>query len=50
MSRQDQEYLLNVFGLLNQADIEIKSSGRNFPMEYLLIKLLRLQGLRSPSV
>lgn len=50
MSRQDQEYLLDVFGLLNQADIEIKSSGRNFPMEYLLIKLLRLQGLRSPSV
>ena len=50
MSRQEQEYLLNVFELLNQADIEIKSSGRSFPMEYLLIKLLRLQGLHSPSV
>jgi DNA polymerase-3 subunit delta len=50
MSRQEQEYLLNVFELLNQADIEIKSSGRSFPMEYLLIKLLRLQGSHSPSV
>ena len=27
--------------LLNKADIDIKSSGRNFPMEYLLVKLLR---------
>jgi DNA polymerase III subunit delta len=50
MSRQEEEYQLNVFELLNQADIEIKSSGRSFPMEYLLIKLLRLQGLHSPSV
>jgi hypothetical protein len=29
--------------------MELKSSGRNFPMEYLLIRLLRLRGLRSPS-
>lgn len=50
MSQREKEYLLNVFELLNQADIEIKSSGRSFPMEYLLVKLLRLQGLHSPSV
>jgi DNA polymerase-3 subunit delta len=31
-----------IFELLNSADIDIKSSGRTFPMEYLLIKLLRL--------
>jgi DNA polymerase-3 subunit delta len=31
-----------LFELLNMADIDIKSSGRTFPMEYLLIKLLRL--------
>lgn len=37
------EYFLKVFELLNRADIDIKSSGRTFPMEYLLIKLLRLQ-------
>lgn len=49
MSRREKEYLLNVFGLLNRADIEIKSSGRNFPIEYLLARLLRLQGLHSPS-
>jgi DNA polymerase-3 subunit delta len=47
--QQEREYLLKVFALLHQADIEIKSSGRNFPMEYLLVKLLRLQGLHSPS-
>ncbi len=32
-----------IFELLNKVDIDIKSSGRNFPVEYLLIKLLRLQ-------
>jgi len=42
-SRQKgNEYLLKVFEILNTADIDIKSSGRNFPMEYLLVKLLRL--------
>ena len=39
--RAENEYLLRVFELLNKADIDIKSSGRNFPMEYLLVKLLR---------
>jgi DNA polymerase-3 subunit delta len=37
------EYLFRLFELLNMADIDIKSSGRTFPMEYLLIKLLRLE-------
>jgi DNA polymerase-3 subunit delta len=48
-------YYSMIFEVLNKADIDIKSSGRTFPMEYLLIKLLRLrkgspeaQG-RSPS-
>ncbi|MEW6162844.1 MAG: DNA polymerase III subunit delta [Nitrospirota bacterium] len=36
------EKLAGVFEILNRADIDIKSSGRDFPMEYLLIKLLRL--------
>jgi DNA polymerase-3 subunit delta len=37
------EYFVKVFEFLNKADIDIKSSGRNFPMEYLLVRLLRLQ-------
>jgi DNA polymerase-3 subunit delta len=36
------EYFLEVFELLNRVDIDIKSSGRTFPLEYLLVKLLRL--------
>jgi len=36
------KYLLKVFEILNRADIDIKSSGRDFPLEYLLVKLLRL--------
>jgi DNA polymerase-3 subunit delta len=42
-SQAENKYLLKVFELLNKADIDIKSSGRTFPMEYLLVKLLRLQ-------
>ena len=49
ISQREKDYLLNVFELLHQADIEIKSSGRTFPMEYLLLRLLRLRGSRSPS-
>ena len=41
--RAENEYFSRLFGLLNMADIEIKSSGRTFPMEYLLVKLLRLR-------
>ena len=43
-SRAEDERLLRIFELLNGADIDIKSSGRSFPMEYLLARLLRLQG------
>lgn len=39
---KEGDYFLKVFELLNEADKDIKSSGRTFPMEHLLIKLLRL--------
>jgi len=42
-SKSANEYLLKVFELLSQIDRDIKSSGRSFPMEFLLLKLLRLQ-------
>lgn len=42
ISPSENEYLLKVFELLNRVDRDIKSSGRTFPMEYLLVKLLRL--------
>lgn len=42
-NRAENEYFSRLFGLLNMADIDIKSSGRTFPMEYLLAKLLRLR-------
>ncbi len=41
-NRQNIEYFYRVFELLHNADKDIKSSGRTFPMEYLLVKLLRL--------
>jgi len=40
--RKNISYLYRVFDLLHNADKDIKSSGRTFPMEYLLVKLLRL--------
>jgi DNA polymerase III subunit delta len=42
-TRSEKEYFLKVFELLNRTDIEIKSSGRAFPIEYLLFRLLRLR-------
>ncbi len=42
ISPSENEYFLKVFELLNSVDRDIKSSGRTFPMEYLLVKLLRL--------
>ncbi len=36
------DYYHRAFELLNKADIEIKSSGGVFPMEYLLVRLLQL--------
>jgi DNA polymerase-3 subunit delta len=41
-SRKDVTYSSQAFNLLHNADKDIKSSGRTFPMEYLLVKLLRL--------
>jgi len=35
-------YYSKVFDLLNEADVRIKTSGGVFPLEYLLIRLLRL--------
>jgi DNA polymerase III delta subunit len=37
-----KQYFLKIFEILNKADIDIKSSGRDFPLEYLLVKLLRI--------
>ena len=45
-SPAEKEYFLRVFELLHGADVDIKSSGRTFPMEYLLVKLLRLKEAR----
>jgi len=37
-----KKYYHRVFELLNDADIQIKSSGGAYPMEYLLVRLLQL--------
>jgi DNA polymerase-3 subunit delta len=42
-NRAKREYFLQVFELLNSTDIDIKSSGRVFPIEYLLFRLLKLR-------
>lgn len=44
ISPEENAYFLQIFRCLNRADIDIKSSGRSYPIEYLLFKLLRLQG------
>jgi DNA polymerase-3 subunit delta len=41
--QKEQEHFLRIFELLNAVDLDIKSSGRTYPVEILLIKLLRLQ-------
>lgn len=38
---KNRSYYDNVFRLLNEADIRIKTSGGNFPLEYLLVRLLQ---------
>lgn len=50
MMDREEDYFSKVFRLLNEADIDIKSSGRTFPMELLLFKLLRLRKGRLPSL
>ncbi len=42
MNASQKDYYNKVFGLLNDADIQIKSSGGAYPMEYLLVRLLQL--------
>jgi DNA polymerase III delta subunit len=39
---EDKKYYYKVFSELNRADLDIKSSGGPYPMEFLLVKLLRL--------
>lgn len=39
---QERDYFYRVFKTLNTADTDIKSSGGPYPMELLLVKLLRL--------
>jgi len=45
---KDKEISYKIFELLHNADVDIKSSGREFPTEYLLFKLIKLQEERLP--
>lgn len=44
MSGETGRKRARIFELLNEADKMVKSSGKAFPIEYLLVKLLRLAG------
>ncbi len=41
-SPQEKRFYYNVFDILNKADIEIKSSGSFYPVELLLVRLMKL--------
>jgi len=43
---EDREYYYRVFETLNRADLGIKSSGGSYPVELLLVELLRLSKQR----
>lgn len=43
---QDKKLNYNVFNILNKADVDIKSSGSFYPVELLLVKLLRISNQR----
>jgi DNA polymerase-3 subunit delta len=43
----ERQRLHRVFGLLSEADADIKSSGGSYPLELLLVRLLRLTGERT---
>lgn len=45
-SPSDREFRHRIFGLLNKADVNVKSSGGVYPLELLLIRLLRTSGKR----
>ncbi|MGB9716156.1 MAG: DNA polymerase III subunit delta [Thermodesulfovibrionales bacterium] len=40
--KKGEEYILKAFEILHNADKDIKNSGRDFPIEYLLLRLLQL--------
>ncbi len=42
----ERKTMYDIFKALNRADLEIKSSGGPYPMEFLLLKLLRLSKVR----
>jgi len=42
----ERNYFNRVFGLMSEADVDIKSSGSAYPMELLLLRLLRLSKQR----
>ncbi len=46
-SRSERGYFNRVFGLMSEADVDIKSSGSSYPMELLLLRLLRLAKQRA---
>ncbi len=45
-TQSERNYFNRVFGLMSEADVDIKSSGSAYPMELLLLRLLRLAKLR----
>ena len=45
-SKSERSYFNRVFGLMSEADADIKSSGSAYPMELLLLRLLRLSKQR----
>ncbi|MEC4675503.1 MAG: DNA polymerase III subunit delta [Nitrospirota bacterium] len=44
---EGRAYACRVFNVLNEADLHIKSSGSPYPMELLLVRLLRISKLRT---
>lgn len=44
-TQSERNYFNRVFGLMSEADVDIKSSGSAYPMELLLLRLLRLSKL-----
>lgn len=45
-SPKDRAYYCDVFKVLNKADVDIKSSGGSYPVELLLVRLLKLSRQR----
>lgn len=49
-NNENKELAHKIFETLHLTDIDIKSSGREFPIEYLLYKLIKLQEGHLPSL